>query len=132
MVKLKVETTFASMISDDTLRLIISLFFGLLGLLHFIFGKAMEKYAIEAELLNANVAVKMSGTLLIGSSIALHIPKYAEFGFYGLSIFLVLSSVILHKFWTKTTILDQITELLHFMKNLLLAVFIWYLKEKLE
>ena len=119
------------MITNDFLLRIIAAFFGILGMAHFIFGKTMKKYAIEADLLNANVAVKMSGALLIISSIALLIPKYAERGFYGLCLFLVVSSLILHKFWTKNTALDQLIELLHFTKNLLLAVLLWYLKDKL-
>ncbi len=119
------------MISEETLRIIIAIFFGSLGLLHFIYSRIMEKYAVEGGLLNAEVAVKMSGALLITSSVALFIEKYIEYGFYGLCLFLVLSSVILHKFWNKTTGVDQFVELLHFMKNIFLAILIWYLKDAL-
>jgi uncharacterized membrane protein len=119
------------MISGDTLLKIIAIFFGTLGLLHFIFGKTLNKYAVEADLLNANVAVKMSGTLLLISGIALLFPDYAERGFYGICLFLVASSIVLHKFWAKNTALEQLIEFLHFAKNLLLAVLLWYLKNKL-
>jgi uncharacterized membrane protein len=119
------------MISEDTLLKIIAIFFGTLGLIHFIFGKTVNKYAIEADLLNANVAVKMSGMLLMISSAALFVPDYAERGFYGLCLFLVASSIVLHKFWAKSTALEQLVEFLHFVKNLLLAVLLWYLKNKL-
>ena len=120
------------MISDEVLRLIIAIFFGSLGLLHFIYGRIMEKYAVEGGLLNAEVAVKMSGALLITSSIALFIEKYVEYGYYGLCLFLVLSSLILHKFWSRSTGVEQLMELLHFLKNLLLAALIWYLKDHLN
>ncbi|NND33172.1 MAG: hypothetical protein HKN76_11325 [Saprospiraceae bacterium] len=118
------------MITDDILLRIIAIFFGSMGLVHFVFGKTLKKYAIEADLLNANVAVKMSGAVLIISSIALLIPKYVERGFYGLCLFLVISSLVQHKFWAKNTALDQLTELLHFSKNLLIAILLWYLKDQ--
>ncbi len=117
------------MISEQTLRIIIAAVFGSLGLLHFFYGRILERYAVEGGLLNAQVAVKMSGALLIVSSAALFFEAYEAYGFYGLCLFLVLSSVILHKFWAKTTGVDQLIELLHFVKNLLLAILIWYLKD---
>ena len=120
------------MISDEFLLRIIAIFFGIWGLIHFLFGKTMKKYAIEAELLNANVAVKMSGALLMISSVALLLPDHSEKGFYGLCLFLIVSSLVMHKFWTKNSALDQVVDFLHFTKNLLLAILLWYIKDKLN
>ena len=120
------------MISDEILLYIISIGFGLLGLLHFIYPKILIKYSVEANLLDAGIAVKMSGALLIAASIMLFTEKYWEYAFYGLCGFLVISSFILHRFWSKNTGIEQLGELLHFVKNILLAAMLWYLKEKLR
>ncbi|MBK8503307.1 MAG: hypothetical protein IPL46_14475 [Saprospiraceae bacterium] len=120
------------MFSDQTLLYIIAGAFGFLGFLHFVFPKVLMKYSVEAGLLNADVAVKMSGALLIASSVMLFMPKYWDYAFYGLCGFLVISSLILHRFWSKNIGIDQLSELLHFMKNILLAFLLWYLKDKLE
>ena len=119
------------MISPETLRTVLAVCFGSLGILHFVRGRLLEKYAVEGGLLNAEVAVRMSGALLIVSSVAIFIEKYAEYGFYGFCLFLILSNIILHKFWSKNTGIDQWLELLHFVKNILLAVLIWYIKDQL-
>ncbi len=119
------------MISEAHVQMAIALTFGSLGLFHFVFGKTMQKYAVENGLLNANIAVKMSGALLIVSSVALYIEDYAHFGYYGICLFLVLSSLILHQFWSKKLAVDQLLEMLHFAKNLLLALLVWYLGELL-
>lgn len=120
------------MISSETLTYIIAIGFGLMGLLHFIFPRIMMKYSIEADLLNADVAVKMSGALLIAASIMLFTDKYWDYAFYGLSGFLVVSSIIMHRFWVKNTGVEQLSELLHFVKNLVLAALLWYLKDRLK
>ena len=117
------------MISDETLRIVLAIFFGLMGIIHFFYGKIMERYAVEVGLLNAEVAVKMSGALLLVSSAALFVEEYELYGFYGLCLFLILSSFILHKFWSKTDGVEQLVELLHFAKNIVLALVIWYLKD---
>ena len=120
------------MISSETLTYIIAIGFGLMGLLHFIFPRIMMKYSIEADLLNADVAVKMSGALLIAASIMLFTDKYWDYAFYGLSGFLLVSSIIMHRFWVKNTGVEQLSELLHFVKNLILAALLWYLKDRLK
>lgn len=120
------------MLTDQTLLYLIAGTFGLLGLLHFVFPKVLMKYSVEAGLLNADVAVKMSGALLITSSIMLFMPKYWDYAFYGFSGFLIISSLILHRFWSKKTGMEQFSELLHFMKNILLAFLLWYLKDRLK
>lgn len=120
------------MISDEILLYVISISFGFLGLLHFISPKILMKYSIEADLLNADIAVKMSGALLIAASIMLFTEKYWDYAFYGLCSFLIISSIILHKFWSKNTGIEQLNELLHFMKNILLAAMLWYLKDHLS
>ncbi len=116
--------------TEFQILLAISIYFGLQGLMHFIFGKKMEKYAVENDLLNAEVAVRMSGAWLIAGSVLLHLPEYRDYGFYALCLFLLLSAVILHKFWSKHTLLDQILELLHFGKNIMLCLLLWYLHGK--
>lgn len=118
------------MISDDLLLKIVAVFFGVFGIFHFLFGRHVERYAVDGGLLNSYVAIRMSGALLIAGSAALFIEKYQLYGFYALTIFLVLSAIILHKFWDRDTLEEQIKELLHFFKNLLLAVFVWYLKDQ--
>ena len=111
--------------------LVLSITFGVLGLLHFIFSKTMERYAIDNGLLNSFIAVRMSGVLLLASSIALWIEDYKDYGFYGLMLFLLLASVIVHKFWDQPTALEQLKELLHFIKNLLLILLLWYFFQSL-
>ena len=118
--------------NSEVVLYIVAISFGLLGLIHYIFPKIVMKYSIEADLLNADVAVKMSGALLIASSIMLFTDKYWDYAFYGLCGFLVISSLIMHRFWTRNTGLEQLTELLHFVKNILLAVLLWYLKDRLS
>ncbi|NND08953.1 MAG: hypothetical protein HKN87_21485 [Saprospiraceae bacterium] len=118
------------MISDDLILNLVAAFFGLFGLFHFLFGRHMERYAVDGGLLNSYVAIRMSGALLLVGSAALLIEKYQTYGFYAISIFLILSAVIMHKFWDKETLEEQIKELLHFSKNLLLAAFVWYLKDQ--
>lgn len=120
------------MISDEVLLYIISIGFGILGVLHFIFPKIVTKYSVEADLLNADVAVKMSGVLLIVCSVMLFTDKYWDQAFYALCAFLVISSLVVHKFWSKNTGIEQLSELLHFVKNLILAAGLWYIKDHLH
>ncbi|MCB0688799.1 MAG: hypothetical protein KDC53_19815 [Saprospiraceae bacterium] len=89
----------------------------------------MIKYSVDADLLNADIAVKMSGALLLAASIMLFTEKYWDYAFYALCGFLVVSSVIIHRFWSKNSGIEQLTELLHFIKNILLAAILWYLKD---
>ncbi len=110
---------------------ILSVFFGLFGILHFLSGKTLENYAVDNGLLNAFVAVRMSGALLISGAILVHIEDYQQFGFYAFTLFLLLSAFILHRFWDQDTRRNQMVEFFHFSKNIIMAILIWYVYENL-
>ncbi len=115
------------MIDDESMRTIVAVFFSLFGLFHFLFGRHVERYAIDGGLLNSFIAVRMSGALMVVGSVALFFDKYRVYGCYAICIFLLLSAIIMHKFWEQETLSDQIKEFLQFMKNILLTLFLWHL-----
>ena len=107
----------------DTLLIILGAMFIISGLFHFINSSTIEKYAIDRGLLNANVAVKMSGVLLMGAGIVLiAFPEYHQYGFYVLAGFHVLAAIIIHRFWEEKSVEKQLVEGIHFMKNLIIMI----------
>lgn len=120
------------MIDDGTILTITSIFFGTVGVLHFVLTRPLEKYAVENGFLNAFVAVRMSGGLLIVGAIALQLEEYRQYGLYAICIFLLLSALLIHKFWDQDTLLNQVKEFLHFLKNLFIVLLVWYLYKLLD
>jgi uncharacterized membrane protein YphA (DoxX/SURF4 family) len=107
----------------ETLIIVLGAFFVLSGIFHFINSSTIEKYAVGRGLLNANIAVKMSGVLLIGAGIVLiAVPKYHQYGFFVLAGFHFLAAVIIHRFWEEKNVEQQLVEGIQFMKNLIIMV----------
>ncbi len=117
------------MLTVEVLRIVLAVLFSIMGILHFIFRKPMTKYAVDSGLLNADIAVRMSGVLLVLCSVLLFIPKYTMYSFYGFCIFLLLANLTLHKFWTKPNAKEQLSEFLHFVKNIIILLLIWHIKD---
>ncbi len=106
---------------------LISALFIFLGLFHFWKSGMLEKYAVERGVLNPTIAIRMSGVFLILSGISLQMDQYRDYGLYVLSGFLVLSALVMHKFWDETKPKAQLLEFVHFVKSLIILASLWAL-----
>ena len=100
------------------------------GLLHIVNGKATQKYAITRGFLGAERAVGLAAMFLIGCGVVCFLPDLAEYGGYGIALFLILCNFTLHKFWDENDRMWRYSEGLHFLKNLgFAAVIVMYFQQ---
>lgn len=112
-------------ISLDTIQLVIGGYFVLSGLIQVFKGKAYERYALDQGVVNTSQTVKFAALALIALGVVSMLPGISKYGFYGLSIFMVLSGLSIHKFWESKDISCRVSEGLHFGKNLVMAVMLY-------
>ena len=105
----------------------IGLFFVVNGLNHIFNTMILEEYAHRQRLPNARTLVRLSGVALIVGGIGFMIPGTRQAAVIGLGIFLVLSMVLIHHFWTDRDHETRLYELLQFSKNLLILVELVYI-----
>ncbi len=105
--------------------IIVGSYFILMGLFQILRSKVYEKYAIERGVLNANLTVKASSLVLIGAGVCVMIEDIQIYAMYALCGFLVLAGFILHKFWDEKDPKEQLLEVLHFAKNIGLAILLY-------
>ncbi|MDH3652530.1 MAG: hypothetical protein OEQ53_22755, partial [Saprospiraceae bacterium] len=98
-----------------------------LGLFHFWKSKLLENYAVDRGILNPTIAIRMSGVLLMLSGVALQMEEYRMYALYALTAFLVLSALIIHKFWDDTDPKLQLREFMNFIKNFIILAALWAL-----
>ena len=93
----------------------------LMVLVHVIWGKSIERYAVKRGVLDPAKVVKFGAFLLLICGAICLTPDHAQYGFWGVAGYCVATAVIIHKFWDEPEPEQQAQEVLHFAKNLLLA-----------
>ncbi len=113
------------------LVILLGVFFILNGLNHLFNAKTVEEWAEQRGLFSPTIMVRLSGFLLIFGGLSLATGFLMLYGIIGLSIFLVLSSFMIHHFWTMKERDEKMIELTHFAKNLAILTELLYLASDL-
>lgn len=109
------------------LIILLGIFFILNGINHFYNKKILEEYAHKRGLFSPTLSVKLAGLLLIGGGIALMIKKVQLLGVIGLSVFLLMATFTIHRFWEEEDKYDRMLESMNFTKNLAILTELLYI-----
>jgi putative oxidoreductase len=101
-------------------RIIFGGFFTYNGLNHFVNLAATAQYATAKGVPFPEVAVVVSGALLVLGGLSVLFGFMPELGLVCLAVFLVAASPLMHNFWDLTDPAQRLNELGHFMKNMAL------------
>ena len=113
------------------LVILLGVFFILNGLNHLFNSRTLAEWAETRGLFSPLLMVRISGVLLIFGGISLATGFLMLWGIIGLGIFLVLSSLLIHRFWTVSDREERMIELTHFAKNLAILTELLYLASDL-
>jgi len=106
---------------------LLSLFFVLNGINHFINTDLLGKYAQNRGLISPALLVRLAGLLLITCGISLNFKELQVYGVVGLSVFLLLAAFMVHKFWTDMEPQKRLIEMMNFVKNLAIMTELIYI-----
>lgn len=106
---------------------LLGLYFILNGLNHLFNTKMLEEYAAKRQLFEPRLAVLLSGVLLIVGGVTLMIEEVRLIGVYALCFFLLMATLMIHRFWAETDKYDRMMEGMNFTKNLAIAVELLYI-----
>ena len=84
------------------LLILLGLFFMLNGVNHLFNTHIYEEYAHKRGLISPRLMVRISGVALIFGGLSLMSNFAMIFGIIGLSIFLIIASFTIHKFWQES------------------------------
>ena len=104
----------------DILLLVLGLFFVLNGLNHLVNTHVYRKYATKRGLIHPTFMVRISAVVLILGGASLVIRQWMEWGLAGLALFLILASVMVHRFWEEQDRDSRLSEGMHLAKNILI------------
>jgi uncharacterized membrane protein YphA (DoxX/SURF4 family) len=109
------------------LLVLLGLFFLLNGFNHFYNTHILKEYAHKRGLIAPKIMVILSGILLTAGGLALITGFFVLEGIIGLSVFLVIASFTLHKFWEEKSREMVMMEAMHFVKNWAILVELLYI-----
>lgn len=92
-----------------------------MGLNHFMDIEGMAGYAEMKGLPAPKFSVVASGVMLILGGLAVITGAFVVLGAGALAVFLLISAVVMHDFWTVEDEQQQQTEMTQFLKNVSLA-----------
>ncbi|WP_254830536.1 DoxX family protein [Haloglomus salinum] len=92
-----------------------------MGLNHFMNGGDMAGYAEMKGLPAPAFSVAATGAMLILGGLAVITGAYVVVGAGALALFLLVSAVVMHDFWTVEDPQQQQTEMTQFLKNVVMA-----------
>ena len=110
----------------DILLLVLGLFFVLNGLNHLVNTHVYRKYATKRGLIHPTFMVRISAVVLILGGASLVIRQWMEWGLAGLALFLILASVMVHRFWGEQDRDSRLSEGMHLAKNILILTELAY------
>ena len=99
-------------------RLIVTFFFGIMGLNHFMQLEAMTQYAASKGVPAPKISVIVSGFLLLVAALIFLTGAYPELGVLALIIFFVPTNLLMHNFWAISDEQQKMMEMTQFLKNL--------------
>ena len=102
-------------------RILLGGYFIMMGLMHFGKKDMMVEYARSRGLAGAGLMTILSGLLMLLAGLGVLLGVYTELSIYGLVLFLVLASFMIHHFWTDQDPKQKMQERMHFMTNLAMA-----------
>ncbi len=115
----------------DVLLLVLGVFFILNGLNHLINTQVYKKYAAKRGLMHPAFMVRISAIVLILGGTSLVLRQWMVWGLAGLAIFLILASVMVHRFWEEKDRDSRLSEGMHLAKNLLILTELAYIYSSL-
>lgn len=101
-------------------RVLFGMFFLTAGANHFMKKGSMIAYAQSKGVPSANLAVPLTGLLLVLGGLGVVLNQYFDLSLWLLIIFLVPTSLMMHKFWAETDPAAKQSEMTNFMKNVAL------------
>ncbi len=100
------------------LLILLGLFFILNGTNHLVNTHIYEEYSKKRGLVSPRLMVQLSSVVLIFGGFTLMFNFLVLYGVIGLSIFLVIASFSLHRFWKEKDSQSKLLESMHFAKNM--------------
>jgi putative oxidoreductase len=99
------------------LLILLGIFFLLNGINHFYNTHILKEYAEKRGLFAPKTMVLLSGVILSAGGLSLITGFFVVYGLAGLSVFLIIASFTLHKFWEVRNREMMMMESMHFVKN---------------
>ncbi len=109
------------------LLILLGLFFMLNGVNHLFNTHIYEEYAHKRGLISPRLMVRISGVALIFGGLSLMSNFAMIFGIIGLSIFLIIASFTIHKFWQESETEMRMFEGMNFAKNMAILTELIYI-----
>ncbi len=109
------------------LLILLGVFFVLNGINHLINTHFYEEYSANKGLLSPKLMVRVSGVALILGGVSLATGFLLIYGIIGLSVFLVIASFTIHKFWREHKTEMKLLEGMHFAKNMAILTELIYI-----
>ena len=101
-------------------RIIFGGFFVFNGINHFLNVGPMAEYAAAKGIPLPEVAVLLSGVLLVVGGLSVLFGFMPEIGLACIALFLAVVSPLMHNFWDISDPVQRLNEMGHFMKNMAL------------
>ena len=102
-------------------RTIFAVFLIFGGVNHFLNFKSMTQYASYKKIPAPGLGTFVSGLLLIGGGLSILSGYFIQPALIALAIFLIVSAVTMHNFWTLEDATAKMGDMNQFLKNLALA-----------
>lgn len=102
-------------------RFLFSVLFLTSGMNHFMQYEALVGYARASGVPSPDLAVLVTGVMLVVGGVCVLLGAFARFGALLLAIFLIASALMVHRFWGLTDAMQAQSQMTHFFKNLALA-----------
>jgi putative oxidoreductase len=99
-------------------QIIFGAYFVLMGLMHFLKMKMMTDFAKFKGLPMPQMGVALSGVVLVLGGLSIIFERYTEYGMWALISFLVLATLVFHRFWEDKGAQDKMNNMVNFMKNI--------------
>ncbi|HRW11130.1 MAG TPA: DoxX family protein [Caldilineaceae bacterium] len=106
---------------------LLGIFFILNGINHLFNTKTLEEYAHKRGLVSPRLMVWISGVALILGGLSLITGIFKLLGVIGLSVFLVVAALTIHRFWSEREREMQMLEAMNFAKNMAIVTELIYI-----
>ena len=99
-------------------RVLFGGFFLVMAMNHYMKTDMLVGYAESAGVPSAKLAVLLSGLLILGGGLGVILGVYVGYALLGIAVFLVLTMIMVHKFWAIEDPEKKMPEMVNFMKNM--------------
>ncbi|OGZ57954.1 MAG: hypothetical protein A3F94_00150 [Candidatus Spechtbacteria bacterium RIFCSPLOWO2_12_FULL_38_22] len=102
-------------------RLLFGGFFVLMGLNHFTKANALTAMAKSKKVPSPKLAVLLGGVFLLVGGFGVVFAAYVQFAVLLLVMFLIVTSLFMHNFWSLKDTNDRMSQMSNFLKNMALV-----------